>query len=314
MKQQIFSESWCRIFEQSEIVRSIWLFARSLLIAFALYGSASSAGEVSPVGSDPQPTPIMGHSHEEAVANIRKHHLSRLNARLTTDPIVLRQTCRYVSEISTAPPRKQIALTFDDGPEPGQTELILEILKKHNISAAFFMIGRKAKQYPDLVEKVHAAGHLIIGNHSWDHPNFHDIGEAEQTAEVLRSEAVLSNYLQPKLFRYPFGNSTCETNQLVRSRGYRIVGWHIDSCDWAFDKTGSVDTKEAISCGVLSQYHDDYVGHVISAARARNGGIVLMHDIHPNTVKKLDEIITHLTMDGFVFGTILDADFQTSLR
>jgi peptidoglycan/xylan/chitin deacetylase (PgdA/CDA1 family) len=101
---------------------------------------------------------------------------------------------------------------------------------------------------------------------------------------------------------------------LVRARGYKIVGWHIDSCDWAFEKTGSVDIKEAISCGVLPQYRNDYVGHVVSAARARNGGIILMHEIHPNTIKKLEEIITQLRADGFVFGTILDEDFQQSLR
>jgi len=313
MKQQTIADTRRAAFNQSGFGRIILPFAGSLLIAIALYAKTSSANEVSPEGRAPQQAPIKEHSREEAVANIRKHHLNRLNARLTTDPIILHQTCRYESEISTPPPRKQVALTFDDGPEPGETELILETLKKHNISAAFFMIGRKAKQYPELVEKVHAAGHLIIGNHSWDHPNFHDISAAEQTTEVLRNEAVLSNYLQPKLFRYPYGNSTCETNELVRSRGYRIVGWHIDSCDWAFEKTGMVDVKEAISCGVLPQYHDDYVGHVVSAARARNGGIVLMHEIHPNTLKKLDEIITRLTVDGFVFGTILDTDFQTSL-
>ena len=299
---------------QSERVRVVLPLGRTLLIAMALYGATSSADEGPLQGGTTQHELIIGHGRDEEVANIRKHHLNRLDAQLTTDPAILHQTCRYESEISTAPPKKQIALTFDDGPEPGETELILDTLKRHNISAAFFMIGRKAKRYPDLVEKVHAAGHLVIGNHSWEHPNFHDISTAEQTTEVLRNEALLSSYLQPKLFRYPYGNSTCETNELVRSRGYRIVGWHIDSCDWAFEKTGAVDVKEAISCGVLPQYHDDYVGHVISAVRARNGGIVLMHEIHPNTLKKLDEIITQLEVDGFVFGTILDADFQTSLR
>jgi peptidoglycan/xylan/chitin deacetylase (PgdA/CDA1 family) len=176
------------------------------------------------------------------------------------------------------------------------------------------MIGKKAQEYPELVAKVHAAGNQVIGNHSWDHPNFHDIDKAEQTAQVLRNETILASDLQPKLFRYPYGNSTCETNELVRSRGYKIVGWHIDSCDWAFDKTGSVDIKEAISCGVLPHDYNDYVGHVISAARARNGGIILMHEIHPNTIKKLEEIIVQLRAEGFTFGSILDEDFQQSMR
>jgi len=290
------------------------LIPRCISTAATLYCGLCFAIGIPPVTGNPQHPLISGHTHEEEVANIRKHHLKRLDDKLTIEPAILHQTCKYESEISTPPPKKRVALTFDDGPEPGQTELILATLKKYNISAAFFMIGRKAQQHPEVVAKVHAAGHLIIGNHSWDHPNFHEISAAEQAEEVLRNETVLGSNLQPKLFRYPYGNSTCETNDLVRSRGYRIVGWHIDSCDWAFDKTGSVDVKEAISCGVLAQYHNDYVGHVVSAARARHGGIVLMHEIHPNTLKQLEEIITQMISEGFTFGTILDADFQSSLR
>jgi peptidoglycan/xylan/chitin deacetylase (PgdA/CDA1 family) len=154
----------------------------------------------------------------------------------------------------------------------------------------------------------------MIGNHSWDHPNFHEISVTEQTAQVIRNEHILTGDLEPKLFRYPYGNSSCETNELVHSRGYKIVGWHIDSCDWAFEKNGTVDAKEAISCGVISQYRNDYVGHVVSAVRARNGGIILMHEIHPNTVKQLEEVIKQLLNDGFVFGTLLDEGFQQSLR
>jgi len=259
-------------------------------------------------------TSPVGHTHEEETAHIRKHHLKRLDDKLTIEPKVLEQTCKYESDISTKPPAKRVVLTFDDGPEPGQTEFILEVLKKYNISATFFMIGEKAQQHPELVEKVHSATHQMIGNHSWDHPNFHEISVTEQTAQVIRNEHTLAGDLEPKLFRYPYGNSSCETNELVHSRGYKIVGWHIDSCDWAFEKNGTVDTKEAISCGVISQYRNDYVGHVVSAVRARNGGIILMHEIHPNTVKQLEEVIKQLLNDGFVFGTLLDEGFQQSLR
>ena len=282
--------------------------------AMAFYCGTGSAGELITEIHNPPQALSNEHSHEEEIAHIRKHHLKRLDDKLTIEPKVLEQNCRYESDISTKPPIKRVAFTFDDGPEPGQTEHILEVLKKYDISATFFMIGKKAEQHPELVEKVHAANHQSIGNHSWDHPNFHDINVAEQTEQVMRNETILANDLLPRLFRYPYGNSSCETNELVHSRGYKIVGWHIDSCDWAFEKTGSVDIKEAISCGVLPQYHHDYVGHVVSAARARNGGIILMHEIHPNTVNKLEEIISQLKAEGFVFGSILDEGFQQSLR
>jgi peptidoglycan/xylan/chitin deacetylase (PgdA/CDA1 family) len=254
------------------------------------------------------------HSREEETAHIRHHHLKRLDEKLTSEPKAIEQSCKYESEISTKPPLKRVALTFDDGPEPGLTEHILEVLNRHHINATFFLIGEKVQRHPELVEKVRAAGHQLIGNHSWDHPNFHDITVDEQSRQVLRNETQLGDALAPKLFRYPFGNSSCQTNELLKSRGYQIVGWHVDSCDWAFEKTGTVDLKEALSCGVIAQNHSDYTGHVVSAVRARNGGIILMHEIHPNTVKKLDEIVTQLIADGFIFGSILDEDFAKSMR
>src|SRR5471030_1763756 len=261
-----------------------------------------------------QPAPPPVHTVEEETGHIRKHALKRLNDRLTVEPKVLELSCKYESDIATAPPPMHVALTFDDGPSPDGTELILALLKKYNIPATFFMIGEKVERYPELMALVRASGHQVIGNHSWDHPNFHDIAAAEQSDEVLRDEAVLAPDVSTKLFRYPYGNASCETNALVRARGYKIVGWHIDSCDWAYDKNGTIDAKEAISCGVLPQYRDDYVGHVVSAARARKGGIILMHEIHPNTLKKLEQIILAMQADGFIFGSILDADFQPSLR
>lgn len=294
------------------IIRIFHLFCIS--VGFAFYCSAGWTFEIPFDSNDTLRNLTKAHAHEGETAEIRRHHLKRLNDRLTLEPKILQQTCRYESDIQTRPPKRRVAFTFDDGPEPGQTEHILSVLKKYDISGAFFMIGEKVQQHPELVEKVREAGHQIIGNHSWDHPNFHDISSTEQTAQVLRNETLLAKDLQPKLFRYPYGNSTCETNEFVRSRGYKIVGWHIDSCDWAFEKTGSVDIREAISCGVLPHDYNDYVGHVISATRARNGGIILMHEIHPNTIKKLEEIIVQLKGEGFSFGTILDDDFQQSMR
>jgi len=115
-------------------------------------------------------------------------------------------------------------------------------------------------------------------------------------------------------FRYPYGNSTCETNELAHGLGYHIVGWHIDSCDWAFDHSGTVDPKEAAICGVLPQHREDFVAHVLSAVRAHEGGIVLMHEIHPHTVRQLEAILHGLTEAGFTFTSLADPDYAASLR
>ena len=245
---------------------------------------------------------------------IRYHKLSHYQAKLETDPAELQASCRFESAISTPPPAKRIALTFDDGPEPGETEFILETLKRHNIRATFFMIGEHAKAHPELVARVMAEGHHLIGNHSWDHPNFHSIGATQQTSEVEMAQDVLKDSATERLFRYPFGNSTCDTNHLLQGSGYKIVGWHVDSCDWAFDRNETVDAKEAAACGVLPQFHSNYVGHVLSAIKARNGGIVLMHEIHPGTLRKLDAIIVAALAEGFTFGSIDEPDFAQSMR
>lgn len=252
--------------------------------------------------------------HPVDAATIRLHRLNHFNVKLNTDSAELHARCTYESDISTAPPKKLVVLTFDDGPAPGHTEFILDTLKRHQIRAAFFMIGEQAQRHPELVARVAAEGHHLIGNYSWDHPNFHSIDAAEQALEVEKSEGVLINKMSPRLFRYPYGNSSCETNELLHRNGYKIVGWHIDSCDWAFDKSGIVDAKEAAICGVLPQFHKDYVGHVLSALRAHNGGIILMHEIHPNTLQKLDAIITAALEDGFVFGSLDDPAFAQAMR
>jgi peptidoglycan/xylan/chitin deacetylase (PgdA/CDA1 family) len=274
---------------------------------------------VSANGGDTVPSPATNgipapHTHGTSAELIRHHRLKHLEARLTVDPAVLREQCRYESEISTAPPARKVVLTFDDGPEPGQTELILETLKRYNIPAVFFLVGHKVQEHPELVKRIRAAGQHVIGNHSWDHPNFHVIDAGAQALEVEKTRDILPTTAGPNNFRYPFGNSTCETNALVRSMGYDIIGWHIDSCDWAFDRSGAVDVKEALICGVLPQHRQDYVGHVVSAVRAHKGGIVLMHEIHPSTVRQLEKIIVAILAEGYAFTSIEDPEFSASLR
>jgi peptidoglycan/xylan/chitin deacetylase (PgdA/CDA1 family) len=292
---------------------NIFCIVSLLALECFVLGTVFAAEPVAGIVSE-ETSASKSHTLEEETLAIRKHHLSRLDERQRTEALVLRQTCKYESEISTAPPGKRVVLSFDDGPDPVQTEYILEILKKHDISGAFFLIGEKAKSHPALVAKIRESGRHTIGNHSWDHPNFHDISTSQQADEVLKYEESPSAGPVKLLFRYPYGNSTCDTNELLHTRGYRIVGWHIDSCDWAFDKSGSVDAKEALSCGVLAQNKNNYIEHVVSTVRAHNGGIVLMHEIHPNTIKMLEEIIVRLKQEGVTFGSIEDTDFVSSLR
>jgi peptidoglycan/xylan/chitin deacetylase (PgdA/CDA1 family) len=76
----------------------------------------------------------------------------------------------------------------------------------------------------------------------------------------------------------------------------------------------SVDAKEALICGVLPQHRQDYVSHVVSAVRAHHGGIVLMHEIHPNAVRQLEKIILAILAEGYAFTSMEDPGFSSSIR
>ncbi len=253
------------------------------------------------------------HSVAEESKTIRQHRLKKLIEHMSIDNDTLHRQCRYESDIAATPPHKTVVLTFDDGPDPEQTKYILSVLEKYNVPGSFFMIGEKAQAHPDLVSLVQASTHAMIGVHSWSHPNFHDISVVEQTTEVEKSVALFAKTTPQKFFRYPYGNSTCDSNQLVKSLDYKIVGWHVDSCDWAFDHKGVVDLKEALSCGVLPQNRENFLEHVLSSVRTHGGGIILMHEIHPNTIRQLDKIVATLQAEGFTFGRLTDVEFEKML-
>ena len=261
------------------------------------------------------PTTVPAHGAAEHAEKSRRAHLRRLQERLDTPAEELKRSCRFESEISTLPPPGVVALTFDDGPEPGHTEAILATLAREGVPATFFPIADKAERYPALIERMRALPGAVVGNHTWSHPNFHDIAVTEQLQEIDRSDALLRADAAPAmLFRYPYGNSSCDANTRAHALGYRIVGWHVDSCDWAYAGPEGLTVREALSCGVLPAFRHDMVGHVLSGVRAHRGGIVLMHETHENTVQALDELIHRLKADGYVFTTPADPVFAASLR
>ena len=254
-------------------------------------------------------------THDEKVKqSIRhqrtKHFESKGNGGDDTNAI----NCRYESEISTAPPKGRVVLSFDDGPDPLQTKYILGILAKYKIPATFFLVGHRVQAHPELLELIRSSTTHLVGNHSWTHPNFHDLSVDDQLTEINKTYKVLPTDDRVRLLRYPYGNSTCEGNNFARELGYKLVGWHVDTCDWAFDSNGSVSAKEAQICGVLPQNVNNFVEHVVSTVRAHNGGILLMHEIHHNTLQQLESIILELKRNGFGFTNLDDPGYSGSLR
>jgi peptidoglycan-N-acetylglucosamine deacetylase len=248
------------------------------------------------------------------VAPTNKDYVEHKEKSIQRDGEAYRKVCQYESDIKTEAPKRVVSLTFDDGPGPG-TEKVLDILKKHNIKATFFMVGMVADKLRPIVERVSAEGH-IIGNHSWSHPNFHMLSNEKQKDEIFKADAaVYKNTTQVgKFFRYPFGNSSCFGNKTVRDMGYKIVGWHVDSCDWAFDATGRVSEKEANVCGVIPRNTGSLLSHILYSVHSEEGGIILMHDIHARTISILEPLIVALKSEGYSFERVDGKSFERSLN
>jgi peptidoglycan/xylan/chitin deacetylase (PgdA/CDA1 family) len=133
-----------------------------------------------------------------------------------------------------APPRSgELALTFDDGPNPAWTPRLLDILAVHEVRATFFLVGRYAEAEPALVRRIAEAGHLI-GNHSWSHPNLALTAPARVREELARTSRTLEQITgAPVLFfRPPFGARRPDVLGAARRLGMTPVLWNAITTDW----------------------------------------------------------------------------------
>ncbi|CAE78449.1 putative peptidoglycan GlcNAc deacetylase [Bdellovibrio bacteriovorus HD100] len=220
--------------------------------------------------------------------------------------------CKYAIQVPDSVTRGTIALTFDDGPNPDTTPLILDVLKAHNAKGTFFILGSKIKGNEAILRRMVAEGHQLA-NHSYSHPNFHELSSSRMNSEIKTTDRLLRTVGTPRFFRYPYGNSTCSSNELVSSLGYVNVGWDIDTCDWAF-ADGQVSDKENATCQAPQHLRRDYAGYVANVVAQTQGGVLLMHDIHKNTAHSLDRLMTMLEQDGYRFVSLTDRNIFPKLN
>lgn len=149
-----------------------------------------------------------------------------------------------------------IALTFDDGPDPELTPKVLEILKKYNALGTFFMIGRNAKEYPQIVKQVAQEGHTIC-NHSWDHPRFPEISSKERKRQIEKCSNVLNPY-EVKIFRPPHCNQTIGSRIDIKKLGYSVVTANVEIRDWETDDADRMVNMllQKVSVGSIILLHD----------------------------------------------------------
>lgn len=188
---------------------------------------------------------------------------------------------------------REIALTFDDGPNDVHTPRLLEVLAKHNVQATFFMIGRYVELFPDVAREVAQSGH-VIGNHTFTHPNLIFTSGLQTRIQLQECDRALSTTIGPhsSLFRPPFGGRLPHTLRIARSLNLLPVMWNVTGWDWNAPSA-------------------DYVEEKISK-QLRGGDVILMHDgshaspdaDRAHTVTATDRLIRRYKAEGFHFVTI----------
>jgi cellulose synthase/poly-beta-1,6-N-acetylglucosamine synthase-like glycosyltransferase/spore germination protein YaaH/peptidoglycan/xylan/chitin deacetylase (PgdA/CDA1 family) len=213
--------------------------------------------------------------------------------------------------------KNKIVLSFDDGPDRKWTPKILDVLKEKNVPGVFFVIGEQANQSPDLLKREYNEGHEI-GNHTFTHPKFDEIGRTEAKWQLNLTQRLIESTLGVKslLFRPPYGidhqpEYAEEVAQLPypQDLGYIIVGQKIDPDDWRMTEAKRQRPAEDIANDVIRQ--------------ANSGNIVLLHDgggERAQTVAALPLIIDGLRARGYEFVSVADlvgkkrADLMVPLR
>lgn len=183
---------------------------------------------------------------------------------------------------------EQIAITFDDGPHPKRTAKILDILKKYDIKATFFVIGQNAFYYPDALNKIISEGHEIA-NHTYSHKILKNmdfdsvLNEIQSTEKMIKSKGGKVE----KIIRPPCGLFDKNLIKLAKKEGYKIVLWNIDTHDWANEPA------ESITANIIQN--------------VSGGDIILFHDYTSgknHTDEALDKIIPILKDKGYEFVTV----------
>lgn len=180
---------------------------------------------------------------------------------------------------------QKIALTFDDGPHPRYTRKILDILKKYDVKATFFVIGQNVECYPGIVEQIIAEGHEI-GNHTYRHKHTKILTDEIFEEDVSMCDSFIYEKCdyELKLFRPPEGYVDEKVKKTAKDLGYSIILWNIDTKDWAHA------TPYQIEKNVINN---------ISA-----GDIILMHDYvsgSNSTLEALERIIPKLLDENYKF-------------
>jgi peptidoglycan/xylan/chitin deacetylase (PgdA/CDA1 family) len=204
-------------------------------------------------------------------------------------------TAQWYGRSFTGPARdsRQLALTYDDGPNDPYTLRLMEVLARHEVRATFFMIGRYVQERPDIVREVAKAGH-VIGNHTFTHPLLIFKGASEIRRQIETCRRALHDAVgeHSNLFRPPFGGRRPAVMRIARQLGLEPVMWNITGYDWNAPSVGHIEQKVSrrVEGGNVILLHD--------------GGHLQMGSDRSRSVTATDRLLARYKAEGYEFVTI----------
>ena len=198
----------------------------------------------------------------------------------STEPEPTQESTEAVQD----PTVKSIAISFDDGPGATTTPQLLQMLKEKNVHATFFVLGENTAQHPEIVKQTAEAGHEI-GNHTYDHQDLATLSAQSITEEVTKTDTEIKKVTgkTPTFVRPPYGSITSVGASVIQRP---IIEWSVDSEDW---KTRNPDL-------ILQKIQ----------ATVYDGAIILFHDIYPETIRAVPQVIDYLQEQGYRITTVGD--------
>ena len=224
------------------------------------------------LANDPPPFPLQGDSHKELGTK-----LQNLSGTIFV-PFVIRgekNSCK-------------VALTYDDGPTPGVTDVILDQLAAHNSHATFFVIGRRVQLFPDLARRIVREGHEIA-NHSFTHPNLSKLPSSKVFKEIEMTQKTIEDIcgVTPKYFRPPYGAFRVSQGEITRNLDLQVILWSLDPEDWRLPGITTIANR------------------IVTNTSA--GEIILCHDLHTQTalasqlfIPRISENYTLVSLSGLL--------------
>lgn len=208
------------------------------------------------------------------------------NGPKETIDLISKYDCYHLGDTS----KKVLYLTFDEGYEAGYTAPILDVLKKHNVKAAFFVVKPYITSSPDLINRMVTEGHLVC-NHSNHHASMASIKDEEkfnkELSDVEDAFESITHKKMPKYFRPPMGKYSELSLLYTKNYGYKTIFWSFAYMDWITSKQPS---HEAAKKRIMQRTH--------------NGGIILLHAVSKTNAEILDDVITEWEKQGYVLKSL----------